>query len=237
MMLQLTLCVIFAVILSVHGQRFLPGPCRNITAKDSFDKHKFFGKWIETEKTPSVFDMILRCMTVFYTDDKDGTIDVNLKGVSLAGLPVSIKGDGLLQDVTREGFYSIRYGFGVPFQGTLTTIVDTDYEEYALVYSCTNSLLRGAFHSEYIWLLSRDGVLSNPSRQNLYEKLDSLKINRSGLQRPDRAGCPSNITREESAEDSFLPKLSSTALPEVTLSPLPSSSSSSLPPASSAAAT
>lgn len=107
---------------------------------------------------------------------------------------MTVNGDGLVQDVTKHGHYSVRYGFGVPFQGTLTTILDTDYDEYAVVYSCTNSLLSGMFHSEYIWILSKDGVLSNPTRQNIYEKLDKLKINRSGLQLSDRNGCPNNST-------------------------------------------
>lgn len=118
-----------------------------------------------------------------------------------AGLPVTVNGDGLVQDVTKHGHYSIRYGFGLPFQGTLTTILDTDYRDYAVVYSCTNSLLSGMFHSEYLWIMSRDGTLSNPTRQNIYEKLDELKINRSGLQVSDRNGCPLNNTvQRESLE-------------------------------------
>ena len=60
----------------------------------------------------------------------------------------------------------------------------------------TNLLIR---LTEYIWLLSRDGTLSNPTRQNIYEVLDGFKINRIGLQLSERSTCPSNntlITRE-----------------------------------------
>lgn len=51
---------------------------------------------------------------------------------------------------------------------------------------------------EYLWLLSRDGTLSNPTRQNIYETLDHLKINRIGLQMSERSTCPNNtlVTRE-----------------------------------------
>ena len=55
------------------------------------------------------------------------------------------------------------------------------------------------FYLEYIWLLSRDGTLTNPTRQNIYEHLDRLKINRVGLQLVERTTCPNNstlITRE-----------------------------------------
>ncbi|XP_053208375.1 apolipoprotein D-like [Panonychus citri] len=193
-----------------YGQRFVPGACPVVDPPESFDKRKFFGHWIETEKTPSMFDLMMRCMTVEYADDKDGSIDVSIKGVSLGGIPVSITGDGLIQDVSRAGFYNVRYGLGMPMQGTQVTIVDTDYSEYALIYSCTNSLLSGLFHSEYIWLLSRDGTLSNPTRQNIYEKLDNLKINRSGLQLSDRTGCASNVTREG---DGDLASIQTTQLP------------------------
>lgn len=70
------------------------------------------------------------------------------------------------------------------------SVVETDYKEYAVLYSCTNSLLPGVFHTEYLWILTRQGVLSNPSRQNIYDKLDKLNINRNQLQLSDRFGCP-----------------------------------------------
>jgi hypothetical protein len=123
------------------------------------------------------------------------------------GLPISITGDGVIHDSSRNGVFNVRYVFGVPFQGTLMTVVDTDYQEYAVLYSCTNSILPRVFHTEYIWILTRKGILSNPSRQNIYTKLDSLKINRNQLQLSDRVSCPavnaSGPAREEPPSNSL----------------------------------
>jgi len=202
---RITIVISCLCVIVSYAQRFVPGYCPSPIPQENFDKNNFFGHWVEAEKTPSMFDMLMRCMEVDYSDDNDGSINVVVKGLSLAGLPVTVNGDGLVQDVTKHGHYSVRYGFGLPFQGTLTTILDTDYKDYAVVYSCTNSLLSGMFHSEYIWILSRDGVLSNPTRQNIYEKLDDLKINRSGLQVSDRNGCPLNNTIHREVEGE-LPK-------------------------------
>jgi len=186
------------------GQRWGGGYCPTITPKKDFEKEKFLGHWIEVEKSPSIFDLMMRCMTVDYMDSHDQTMNVVVKGVSLAGIPLSINGDGIIQDQGKAGYFSVRYAFGVPFQGTLTTILDTDYTDYAIVYSCTNSILSGLFHTEYVWLLTRDGSLPNPTRQNVYEKLDELKIRRDRLVMSDRSTCPTNtttITREGAIED------------------------------------
>ncbi|KAI1285886.1 Apolipoprotein D [Halotydeus destructor] len=195
------------------AQRFMPGYCPSPIPQENFDKSKFFGHWVEAEKTPSMFDLVMRCMEVDYSDDSDGSINVVVRGQSLAGLPITVNGDGLVQDVTKSGHYSIRYGFGVPFQGTLTTVLDTDYLSYAVVYSCTNSLLSGMFHSEYIWILSKDGELSNPTRQNIYERIDQLKINRGGLQLSERLACRSNSTVVHREAESDLSKNAVTVLP------------------------
>jgi hypothetical protein len=88
------------------------------------------------------------------------------------------------------------------------------------------------FHSEYIWILSRDGGLSNPTRQNIYEKLDDLKINRSGLQVSDRAGCPLNNTiihREAEGELLKVTTIAPSDKDSKLSTAVPSTSSSSVP--------
>jgi len=193
---------IFVLILAfcsiTSAQRLLPGNCPDVSADNDFDIHKFIGKWILTETTPSFFDFILKCMEMDYENQKDGTLAINLKGISFANLPVAIKGDGVLHDTSKNGHYNIRYAFGVPFQGSVLSIVDTDYQEYAVLYSCTNSILPRLLHTEHIWVVTKNGVLTNPSRQNIYTKIDQLKINRNGLTVVDRSSCKpiSNNQRE-----------------------------------------
>lgn len=77
-----------------------------------------------------------------------------------------------------------------PKPGSVLSVIDTDYVDYAVLYSCTNSLLPRLLHTEHIWVLTKTGKLDNPSRQNIYTKLDLLKINRNGLTLSDRNGCP-----------------------------------------------
>lgn len=75
---------------------------------------------------------------------------VHVACVCSAGIPITIKGDGIphpLAKSEKSGKYNVRFGFGVPFQGSEMTIIDTDYKEYAVIYSCTSSIIQGLYHT------------------------------------------------------------------------------------------
>lgn len=49
---------------------------------------QFYGRWIEVEKTPSVFDFIMRCLEIDYLASENGNSDgtnlnVVVRGTSL----------------------------------------------------------------------------------------------------------------------------------------------------------
>lgn len=77
------LVLFFVFVCSVNAQRLVSGTCPTIATDNEFDVGKFFGKWILTETTPSLFDFILKCMEMDYENQKDGTLAINVKGLSL----------------------------------------------------------------------------------------------------------------------------------------------------------
>ena len=51
------------------------------------------------------------------------------------------------------------------------SIMDTDYDTYAIVYSCA-SLLWGFASFEYLWILTREPEISNELLQTLVDKIE-----------------------------------------------------------------
>jgi hypothetical protein len=68
-----------------------------------------------------------------------------------------------------------------------SVVLDTDYKNYAVVWSCSNITPFG--HTESAWLLSRAVVPSGSVLQAAYGVLDKYKINRSFFVKTDQADC------------------------------------------------
>ncbi|CAH1403606.1 unnamed protein product [Nezara viridula] len=57
-------------------------------------------------------------------------------------------------------------------------VLDTNYKDFALIYSCTDFRL---LHADFIWVLGRTTDISVDARTIVYSTLDKLKINRDRL--------------------------------------------------------
>lgn len=67
-------------------------------------------------------------------------------------------------------------------------VVSTDYENYSLVYSCTNILW--LFHIDYAWILSRAPDMHPETVEQLKGILQSHKIDTEKMMPTDQLNCP-----------------------------------------------
>ena len=66
-------------------------------------------------------------------------------------------------------------------------VVDTDYDNYTLVWSCTDVLLANL---EFAWILSRKRTLDDATVERLKQKLASFGVKTSGFLVTDQTNCP-----------------------------------------------
>lgn len=66
-------------------------------------------------------------------------------------------------------------------------VLDTDYDHYTLIYSCTD--LAGLSHIEFAWILSRARTLDDQYKTKLFDLVTSYGIKTSNFQKEVQEGC------------------------------------------------
>lgn len=66
-------------------------------------------------------------------------------------------------------------------------VLDTDYENYTLIYSCTSIL--GISHFEFGWILARTRTLPDATTQKLFGIMENYHINSHHFMKTDQTGC------------------------------------------------
>ena len=67
-------------------------------------------------------------------------------------------------------------------------VLDTDYDNYTLIYSCSEIL--GVTHYEFAWILSRQKTISDALKTKLFNELKGYGIDTSNFHVMDQTGCP-----------------------------------------------
>jgi lipocalin len=70
-------------------------------------------------------------------------------------------------------------------------VVDTDYDNYSIVYSCkkSNSIFNPNSKTEYVWILSRKRTIDEELLDSLLTTLMDLDVNVDKLTKTDQTGC------------------------------------------------
>jgi apolipoprotein D and lipocalin family protein len=130
---------------------------------DSFDLNKYLGTWYELAREKSIPFQRGDCTQATYSLNDDGTVKVVNSEV------VDGKINAVVGRADRtENPFRLKVSFSDTFLGKLFKgdyqVVNTDYENFTIVYSCTNLLVA---RSEFFWILSRHPQVSA-------ERLDDL---------------------------------------------------------------
>ncbi|XP_077295531.1 apolipoprotein D-like isoform X2 [Arctopsyche grandis] len=182
------LSLVLTLTVLTGAQVPLLGRCPNISVKNPFDVSQYVGTWYEAEKYFAIFELGGKCITATYTPIASGGVKVFNRQLNIKTNQVrTIEGTATLAGAANEGklsvvFPSIPFGRAAPYW-----VLDTDYTNYAVVYSCTDFFI---FHTDIVWILTR---AQNPPATVMgaaYSVMDRYGLNRALLIPTDQKSCP-----------------------------------------------
>merc|ERR1711976_112558 len=185
MKLYVCLVVLIGLVTTVSCQRISWGKCKTPEVKQNFTLQKYLGTWYEYERDFVVFEFMMTCGRANYSLNEDGSVKVRNTG-TLFGKAVDIYGSATVPDPKEPAKLVVKF-----FDGDTETIpnywvVDTDYDNFSVVYSCRD-IARGWFdvRSEIVWILTRDrNGVSEEQLEAIYEELEDKDIGPRGRLSP-----------------------------------------------------
>lgn len=166
------------------------GTCPNLEAAPHLELDKYLGKWYEVERYFAWFEFSGKCVTANYSlNDNDTVKIVNKQISSLTGVASSIEGIGRLIGRSDDSKLTVTFpSLPLPFDAPYW-VLDTDYESYAVVWSCTNL---GVFNVRNVWILTREPKPPVAVLEKAYQVIDRNNISRAYFIRTDQKNCPAS---------------------------------------------
>ncbi|XP_062987472.1 apolipoprotein D [Elgaria multicarinata webbii] len=171
-----------------QGQTFHAGKCPDPPVQEAFDVTKYMGKWYEIEKLPAYFEKG-NCIQANYALKENGRVKVVNKELLLDGTVNQIEGEAFPADYNDPAKLQVKFNWLMP--ASPYWVISTDYENYTLVYSCTNFLR--LFHVDFAWIMSRTRQLHPETVDHLKNILRSYKINTARMRPTDQMNCPPDM--------------------------------------------
>ncbi|XP_062833648.1 apolipoprotein D isoform X1 [Anolis carolinensis] len=171
-----------------QAQTFHMGKCPDPPVQEVFDIHKYLGKWYEIEKLPSNFEKG-HCIQANYSLKENGKVKVVNKEIHMDGTLNEIEGEAFHVNLQEPAKLHVKFNWFMP--AAPYWVISTDYDNYALVYSCTNFMW--LFHVDYAWIMSRTPELHPETVDHLKNILQSYDINTARMRPTDQTDCPPDM--------------------------------------------
>ncbi|CAG9565650.1 unnamed protein product [Danaus chrysippus] len=150
-----------------------PGQCENVQGIQNFNMSLFQGVWHEIEAYPKE-QQSGQCISHNYTVTSARTLNLLSRNVFNQELGVTNSTVTFASNQETNGNLTITLNSGgqvitIPF-----IVLSTDYQNYALAYSCVN--LTNDFRKVFSWKLSRNKFLSNESRLAINNAMANITV-------------------------------------------------------------
>ncbi|XP_049302739.1 apolipoprotein D isoform X2 [Bactrocera dorsalis] len=188
---QQLICVYLSLIVLVSakmvaGQVVKVGPCPSgIETVQDFDAEAYLGVWYEYSKYPFVFEAGGKCVQAVYGALTNDSVSVLNSQLSTFNEKSSISG---VAKIVGPGKLSVRFNGVASLAGSANYwVLGTDYDNYAVVYSCKNLIIA---HAETVWILTRERDPSEDIVREAQDVLVSQGVSLDPLIVTDQSGCP-----------------------------------------------
>ncbi|XP_046449787.1 apolipoprotein D-like isoform X1 [Daphnia pulex] len=161
---SIILTVLLMLIGVINCQTLNFGRCPALDVKQDFDLAKYAGKWYEYSKNRRywiIMDSGLKCASETYTLEGDDTLLMHNEGQRIINnRPVSVKAVGkhVAPGKLLFSFNSVTL-HGTAAEDVPYWILDTDYTNYSVVWSCSEN---AGVNAQVTWILTRE-IKPDPS--------------------------------------------------------------------------
>ncbi|XP_076323826.1 apolipoprotein D-like [Tachypleus tridentatus] len=163
------------------------GQCPNHPVMEKFNYRKFLGEWYEVARQFTWFELGWRCVYSNVTDLGGKVLGFMDKAVTIFSTKLFFFERTNPLDPKDPAKLVFQPFDVVPFRLKLW-ILDTDYKEYCILWTCVDFLK--VAHAENLWIYSRNKTVSRTTKKKIIKFLDKNKINRHGLKHTDQTNCP-----------------------------------------------
>ena len=158
-----------AMVASVEASKIY-GSCQEPEVQQNFDLNRYLGLWYESRRdTDCAYESGI-CVTASYSMNADGTVRVrNNEWMEETNEWSGGTGQAFEVDPSKdEGYLKVKFGRFIPAGDY--KILETDYDNYTVVYGCSG--IPNTYNIEYAWILTRD---ANPSQAIVDKGLEVIR--------------------------------------------------------------